>query len=75
MRCLRVAAPPSPLGVSTPRDLAGNDHGHGMVGLPPVLSARLVAQARAQAWPWVTRRQKAKSRPGARSPKPRERNR
>lgn len=55
MRCLRVAAPPSPLGVSTPRDLAGKDHGHGMVGLPPVLSARLVAQA----WPWVTRRQKA----------------
>jgi len=59
MRCLRVAAPPSPLGVSTRRDLAGNDHGHGMVGLPPVLSARLVAQARAQAWPWLTRRQKA----------------
>ena len=50
MSCLRVAAPPSPLGVSTPRDLAGKDHGHGMVGLPPVLSARLVAQARAQAW-------------------------
>ena len=44
---------------STPRDLAGKDHGHGMVGLPPVLSARLVAQARAQAWPWATRRQKA----------------
>ena len=40
MSCLRVAAPPSPLGVSTPRDLAGKDHGHGMVGLPPVLSAR-----------------------------------
>ena len=55
MTCLRVAAPPSPLGVSTPRDLAGKDHGHGMVGLPPVLSARLVAQA----WSWVTRRQKA----------------
>ncbi len=69
MRCLRVAAPPSPLGVSTPRDLAGKDHGHGMVGLPPVLSARLVAQARAQTWPWVTRRQNASVSAGAAFPK------
>ena len=65
MRCSRVAAPPSPLGVSTPRDLAGKDHGHGMVGVPPALSARVVAQARAQAWPWVTRRQKASVAAGA----------
>jgi hypothetical protein len=65
MRSLRVAAPPSPLGVSTPRDVAGKDHGHGVVGLPPVLSARLIAQARAEAWPWVIRRQKASVSAGA----------
>jgi hypothetical protein len=60
MRGLRVAAPPSPLGVSTPRDVAG---------LPPVLSARLAAQACAQAWPWVTRRQKTSISVGAAFPK------
>jgi hypothetical protein len=69
MRGLRVAAPPSPLGVSTPRDVAGKDHGHGVVGLPPVLSARLAAQACAQAWPWVTRRQKTSISVGAAFPK------
>ena len=69
MRSLRVAAPPASLGLSTPRDLAGKDHGHGVVGLPPVLSARLVAQARAKAWPWVTRRQNASVPAGAAFPK------
>ena len=69
MRGLRVAAPPSPLGVSTPRDVAGKDHGHGVVGLPPVLSARLVAQARAHASPWVTCRQKASVSAGVAFPK------
>jgi hypothetical protein len=66
---LRIAAPPSPLGASTPRDVAAKDHGQGVVGLPPVLSARLVAQARAQAWPWVTRRQKACVSAGAAFPR------
>jgi hypothetical protein len=69
MRCLSIAAPPSPLGLSTPRELAEKDHGHGMVGLPPVLSARLVAQARAQAWPWMTPQQKASVSAGAAFPK------
>lgn len=69
MRGLRVAAQSSPLGVSTPRDVAGKDHGHGVVGLPPVLSARLIAPPRALAWPWITRRQTASVSGGSGFPK------
>ena len=59
MRSLRGVPTSSPLGVATPRDVAGKDHGHGVVGLPPVLSARLAGASRVQTWPWVNRRQKA----------------